>query len=834
MNELKETFYSHIENETSRIYNFKFSELKSNIKNYIQEQVDKILVKLNTEYETIYLNLSKASNPDCQMTEMTPESDDKCQNRSKVQLTTFDAQLINSIINYANTYKIYIENLFSQFEINKQIINFENGNKTQLKQNYNFDEIENKITQNANNLKKICEENLEKEKAEFKNEINDVIENEFINIVTNFAKGFGNNFMKDIYNKIYSYSLKIQFNFFNKIITNAHSYVKDTLFAKIDKIEENLRESILNVYNNTYINIQSNSQKNINEKLSNSFNNLITNSNSIIVNKFSEIILNAINNENYISTFSSIIYELIPKEFSYSFKILLKNDYSNIINNVNLNNLLTLFTQSINSDILNMKNILNNQESEMIDLFSAKTISKKKIQISSILNKISSLKSSTIFINFQKDYEFINSEEKKNYLISFIEKISSTLNVIFNSYNNIDSDKSNQIQTLLDNFKDYSQIAIKNLNSQTKIQESQNALNSLKNTIESEIVDYLLNSFKDLDSLITNNNTIDLTLKKEIQHTRNLFDININKIQDAFNLYKISYLNKTSQLNSSNEIINLQKEFSNFKSILQNSVINVGNPISNYLDVFKGYLTQSQLLTFSNKLKNQIENIKTNVNNFIANESTIINESLTLVKNILPQLFNSHKDALKSSIDSSLLKLYDIILPNVNKVDSSESKAKNNIKLGTYQAILPGNVRHSFSSFATSFNYQNVIQLTYNNDYTFSVFMSTSNIVKLRNNFDTGGIKGGFDGTVADIKISVNALNNFAIERVDFEAKNENKGVNYSNWIQYQKKECFKIKIGKIKIKTRWFCKYRWDSPIHSNYRESKASNSNFKKTYMN
>ena len=143
-------------------------------------------------------------------------------------------------------------------------------------------------------------------------------------------------------------------------------------------------------------------------------------------------------------------------------------------------------------------------------------------------------------------------------------------------------------------------------------------------------------------------------------------------------------------------------------------------------------------------------------------------------------------------------------------------------------------MKHTFSSFTKSFNYQNIIKLFYNNDYTFSVIMSTSNIVKLKNNFDSGGIRGGFDGTVADINITVNALNNFAIERVDFEAKNENKGANYNNWIQYQKKECFKIKIGKIKIKTHWFCKYVWDTPIHSSYRESKASNSNFKKTYMN
>ena len=130
MKELKETYYSYIESETNRIYNLKFDELKLNIKNYIKESVDNILLKLNSDYESKYLILSQESNPDCQLTEMTPESDDKCQDRSKVQLNSLDEDFINSINNYANTYKTYIEEIFSQSEVNNQIINFENGNKT--------------------------------------------------------------------------------------------------------------------------------------------------------------------------------------------------------------------------------------------------------------------------------------------------------------------------------------------------------------------------------------------------------------------------------------------------------------------------------------------------------------------------------------------------------------------------------------------------------------------------------------------------------------------------------------------------------------------------------
>ena len=99
---------------------------------------------------------------------MRPESDSKCQNRSQVQLNSLDTDLINSINNYANTYKSQIETNFNQTQITNQIINFEKNKTKKIKQNYNFDEIENKVKENANTLSTICKENLEKKKQNFK------------------------------------------------------------------------------------------------------------------------------------------------------------------------------------------------------------------------------------------------------------------------------------------------------------------------------------------------------------------------------------------------------------------------------------------------------------------------------------------------------------------------------------------------------------------------------------------------------------------------------------------------------------------------------------------
>ncbi len=827
MKEMKETYYLHIENETKRIYNDKFNELKSNIKNYIDENVKQILNILNTEFEANYLNLSEKSNPECQLTEMRPESDSKCQNRSQVQLNSLDTDLINSINNYANTYKSQIETIFNQTQITNQIINFEKNKTKKIKQNYNFDEIENRVNENANTLQTICKENLEKEKAEFQTEINNVIENEYKTIINKFANGHGNNFMKDIYNKIYTYSVKIQFNYFKTILNNAYSYVNN-LITNIDKIELNLKESFLNIYNSTYINLQKNSQNNINEKLSSKINNFIEDSNLIISNKFNEIILNAINDQNYISTFSDIIYNLIPKEFTYSFSLLLKQDYSNIVKNINQKYLISLFTNSINVEINSIKTILNQNEKNLVNLFASKTVSKIPAEISAILNKITLFNSSSL-VNIQKNLEFPISNNKKNYLNSLInDKIYSSIIIINENLKNVDTYKLQQIQSLLEQFSDYSQTVNNNLNSATIINNSQNELNSLKQIIQTEVLNYLKQSFTNLDSYVTNNKTIDLTLKN-VKGRRNLVEVKINRIQSAFDIYKNDYFEMCSKLNSTNEIVNLQKEYSNFKSVLKNSINNVGNPITNYLDILKGFLNQTQFTYFSNKLNNQLKNIKNSVNNLINSESNIINESLNLVKQTLPELFNSNKNSFKTLIDNSLLKLYKITMPYVKNVNENNSGSLNNVKIGSYTAVLPGNVLHKFDNALNKIKYQNSIKLTYNNDYTFTVSLATSNEVYLSSSFATSNMRGGFSGIVANISTTINSHNNFIQESVNFNAINENKGANYNNWIQYKNiRNCFYF------LWIRVFCWYKWGSKTYSSYKEVKSSKNRFEKNYSN
>ena len=58
------------------------------------------LSTLYTEFETKYLNLCTQSNLKYQLNEISIEKNSDCSNRSKIQLTSLDSDIINFINNY--------------------------------------------------------------------------------------------------------------------------------------------------------------------------------------------------------------------------------------------------------------------------------------------------------------------------------------------------------------------------------------------------------------------------------------------------------------------------------------------------------------------------------------------------------------------------------------------------------------------------------------------------------------------------------------------------------------------------------------------------------------
>ncbi len=114
-------------------------------------------------------------------------------------------------------------------------------------------------------------------------------------------------------------------------------------------------------------------------------------------------------------------------------------------------------------------------------------------------------------------------------------------------------------------------------------------------------------------------------------------------------------------------------------------------------------------------------------------------------------------------------------MPYVNNVDKYDSKKLNNIKIGSYTTVLPGNVYHKFDNALNEIINQNSVKLTYNNDYTFTVALTTKNEVYLSSSFATNDMKGRFNGLVANISSSIISHNNFPIECINFNSFNENR-----------------------------------------------------------
>ena len=185
--------------------------------------------------------------------------------------------------------------------------------------------------------------------------------------------------------------------------------------------------------------------------------------------------MNILNDNNNFFSFSETIYNLIPKNFAYSFSVLLKKDYYDLINKISNDYLISPFNNNIKNEIDNIKNILSRQENNLKNKIKDKESLTPNENISDIINEINNFISTSLF-DIQKNLEFSISNEKKKSLNSLInDKILSKINEINEKYKKINSDKFEQFQTLLDSFPDYSENINDKLNSETIIDNSQNS-----------------------------------------------------------------------------------------------------------------------------------------------------------------------------------------------------------------------------------------------------------------------------------------------------------------------------------------------------------------------
>ena len=96
-------------------------------------------------------------------------------------------------------------------------------------------------------------------------------------------------------------------------------------------------------------------------------------------------------NDNNNFFFSETIYNLIPKNFAYSFSILLKKDYYDLINKISNDYLISPFNNNIKNEINNIKNILSQQENNLKNKIKDKESLTPNENISYIINEINIL-----------------------------------------------------------------------------------------------------------------------------------------------------------------------------------------------------------------------------------------------------------------------------------------------------------------------------------------------------------------------------------------------------------------------------------------------------------
>ena len=120
-----------------------------------------------------------------------------------------------------------------------------------------------------------------------------------------------------------------------------------TILNDMSSCYETIGKSLKTVYNTLSTEISSNLDDDINISLENSINNFKLYSNIQITDLFLEHILIILKNDNFTKLFNQNIINLFPKEFTEAFKIQLKNNYNELLDDYNLDSFKILLTNQI-------------------------------------------------------------------------------------------------------------------------------------------------------------------------------------------------------------------------------------------------------------------------------------------------------------------------------------------------------------------------------------------------------------------------------------------------------------------------------------------------------
>ena len=327
INKLKQS----IEDNITTIFKNSFNEQINEIKLYLTQQNEGILDQLKTEYEIIFNDFSLKGELEYDKNNTT-------------LINSLSNKLIESISSEAKNYYNGTIQDYNQSFINSYNLENKDKNLNILEiNNVEFTDLQEKVLKGDELLKSFCKERIENEKILFKETIENTIVYGYNKTIKDFSNSFGKNYLNSILNQITTNKIQSNLDNIESTIQNNHEFLL-TILNDMSSCYETIGKSLKTVYKTLSTEISSNLDDDINISLENSINNFKLYSNIQITDLFLEHVLIILKNDNFTKLFNQNIINLFPKEFTEAFKIQLKNNYNELLDDYNLDSFKILVT----------------------------------------------------------------------------------------------------------------------------------------------------------------------------------------------------------------------------------------------------------------------------------------------------------------------------------------------------------------------------------------------------------------------------------------------------------------------------------------------------------
>ena len=405
--------------------------------------------------------------------------------------------------------------------------------------------------------------------------------------------------------------------------------------------------------------------------------------------------------------------------------------------------------------------------------------------VKNVLNLVNKYKSNNYDI-FPNSFNFSISENSKNILLSFIQKIKNIINPIIIVYEGNDEEIKRQLEEKLNSFDDYFEVVKSNLNSSDITTKTENSLNNLKNVKNNMKVEIL----KEIDGIDNELKKIDLNV-----YRRNLEEFSITDITNNLDKIKKKFDSIQEELINLNEFIKISKDYSNFESLIKNMIDHISAPIESNLKNLMDYLSESQYSQFETNIKSQAENIKNYLSDFYNIENKNIYESINIIKSI-SSFYNSFHNEIKAKTDNFLSTYFEKIF---SKIEPYEKKfesinATDNISLGQLKTDIIG-TEITFDAVVPNYSYGYIVSFKYEN-FSLYIYAEIYGESSIDLTYETEDIKAGMNGIIGSGNLSMKVNHLFKNHKTDVKIAQE------TNVADYNKTLSKRIFYYKWKLKT--------------------------------